>query len=253
MDYLIEMIATNVVKITIGDNAYPITFIPVIIEHNSYIENDADITVVPSVVPVSNTYTLDGITGTEYLITLGEDGVYKFYITENDIDYLHFLIITTEIDNYFQTNLPLLISSTPLQDDDSNVEYYNFNVISMLTINFFGETNQNVFLNYEDITSGILYEGSIYQCNDRGDGSYNWQNSLGEDLLMDMRGNIIDSVQPLVNDAYYKCIKTGTPSEWGTGTLTELTLYSDYFDTWIKNVVNSIYRYNIYNQTNIDT
>ncbi|MFA5696676.1 MAG: hypothetical protein WC917_04545 [Bacilli bacterium] len=252
MDYTIEMIARDIAKITIGVNNYDVALTPVIIDHDSYAESDADIAISPSVTAVDNVYTLDEVADTEYEITFNADGVYKLYITENDIDYLHIIIIANTVDDYFEDKIPDFLSTTPLSEDDSNREYYDFNVITVLTINFFGETNQNIYLNYEDITSGILYEGNIYQCNSSGAGTFDWQDSSNEDLLMNMNGSAVTSNNPLVVDTYYKCIKTGTPTNWGSETPTEITLYSDYFDTWIKRVVDSLYKFSIYNQTNID-
>lgn len=254
MEYTIEAIARDVIKITLGQ--YDLDMTPVIIEAYTYSEEDADITISPGTVPTVNTYGLDGDEGDEFEITFNADGVYKLYITENGIDYIHIVYITNEIDDYFLDRIPQLICSNPLRECTNGINckhHYDFNVVSILTMSFFGETNEDIYLDYETLTGGALYQGQIYQCTGIGSGTYNWEDSDGDSLLSDMNGNIITNTDSLELNVYYKCIKTGTPVEWGSVTNSELTLYSANFYTHLKNVVDSIDRFYKYSQECLDS
>jgi len=254
MAYLIEMIERDVLKITLSANDVVVT--PVKIVHDSYVEEAADISVSPSVTPVSNVYTLTGAPADEFEITFNEDGVYKLSITEGDGSYIHYVYIMNEVDDYFIDTIPNLIVPNPLGDhllDPDHRTYYDFNVVSMLTIGFFFETNANVFLDYSDISAGMLYKDQIYQCRSIGSGTYNWQDALGDDILMDMSGHIVTSNTALILNAYYKCIKTATPVNYGGTTATELSLYTDTFYQWLLQTVESLYRFNKYVNDCIDT
>lgn len=254
MEYTIEAIARDVIKITLGQ--YDLDMTPVIIEAYTYSEEDADITISPGTVPTVNTYGLDGDEGDEFEITFNADGVYKLYITENGIDYIHIVYITNEIDDYFLDRIPQLICSNPLRECTNGINckhHYDFNVLSLLTLSLFGETNENLFLDYEDLKSGILYKDQIYQCTGIGSGTYNWRDSGGNDLLADMSGNIITNTSTLELNAYYKCIKTGTPVEWGSSTNTVLTLSSPAFLSILHNKVDSIYKFYKYSQDCLDS
>lgn len=253
MAYIIESIARDVIKITIGVNDVLVT--PVKILHTTYEEEEADIDVSPTITPTANVYTLTGNDGDDFEITFNEDGIYKLSISEGDGAYKHYVIISNEVDDYFEEALPNLISNSPIEEYSKQVKYtekYDFNIVSMFTMLFFGETNQYVYHDFEELTAGQVYEGCIYQCTNIGSGTYDWTNSDGDVLLVNIDTGIdLEDTAPVLN-AYYKCIKTGTPVAWGTTDAT-LCAETEAYVNYIHNVADSLYRFNLYISEFIDT
>ena len=266
MDYTIESIERDTIKITIGSGNHDVVVTPVVIKTLSYLEEEADISVSPTITPTAGVYTLTGNSGDEYEITFNEDGVYKLYITEDAVDYLHYItedavdylhyvIVSNAVDDFFEEQIPELIDADPIVNCDGNVnckKHYDFTVLTIFSANFFGETNEYVYLNYKPLTTGSLYQGFLYQCTNIGSGTYNWKDANNNNLLVDMAGNAVDDDAALELNAYYRCIHTGTPANYGGTTKTNLTLETEQFVSYINRVVDSLANSYKYIQTCID-
>jgi len=253
MAYTIESIARDVIKITIGVNDVLVT--PVKILHTTYESEAADISVSPTITPVANVYTLTGNENDEFEITFNEDGIYKLSISEGDGSYKHYVVISNEVDDYFAEAIPELISNSPIEEYSKQIKYterYDFNVISMFTMLFYGETNQYVYHDFEELTAGQVLEGCIYQATAIGSGSYKWTNSDEDILLINIdTGVTLEDTAPTLG-GYYKCIKTGTPVSWGTSPST-LCAETEAYTNYIHNIADALYRFNLYTSEFIDT
>lgn len=251
MEYSIEPTGANEIKITItGSSGYTVYVEPNKIVPLTHVEEEADVTISPSVEETDNVHELYGESGDEFTITFAEDGVYKLYVTENSVAYVYVFISTADLDEWLYDSINTLLclnnnSSTNVCNCSAScATYYGFNVVAMLCMTFVGDPNNNVAFNFNQMNSGYLYAGYQYECVSDGEGSFDWRSS-GTVLLQDSNGNNVTTNQLTVGKIY-TCIESGTPDEWGTVIATVLTPLNSTLVTSLNYIADSIDRFERY-------
>jgi len=248
MEYTIESTAANIVKITMGISAYPLTVIFKKVDYDVYTETGQTVTISPDVTPTTYTYILSGAAGVEWEATLPSDGVYKIYITENTVEHIHLFINTYTLDEYLKSVVGNILCCNPLDACHCGTlcdDYYDFNTLVLLSLTFFGEANIDIQLDYRTFTTEYLYKDYKYECKTVGVGPYMWSDA-GTTLLQDSTGLSVTNNQPLTLGDIYSCVETGQPDTFGGATLSALT--SD-LTTRLNYTADAIYRYTKYMET----
>lgn len=186
----------------------------------------------------------------DYLITFTDDGVYFIYVrygTTNVITCKYIVVNVKLTKTYLETQSLDAITCTPSNDNVypafANKDYI-YNVVSNMYFTFLGVEFEDIAFNYETIGTGCeLIFNKKYTPVTISTSIPDWRNENGICCLEREDGLNFDFNSPLTTDVIYKCVATGTPTNYAGYTITATT---NEVNTYLENIAGSLYRINQY-------